>query len=233
MRILVVDDHPLVREAMREVLKQLDASIDVLEAADSAGALETADCKPDLDLILLDIQMPGRSGLDALSDFREKHPAIPVVVLSGSEMPGDVLRAIDGGAMGFIPKSQPSRVMINALRLVLAGGVYLPADILNQTTTPPGSLRPAADGAGLASSEDIGLTDRQAEVLALLVQGKPNKLICRELGLAEGTVKIHISAILKTLGVVNRTQAVIAVSRLGITLGGIGGKPGLPAQNGP
>ena len=229
MKILVIDDHPLLREAVREVLKQLDASIKVVEASDCDAALAVAEREPELDLILLDIQMPGRSGLDALSDLREKHPEVPVVVLSGSELPGDVMRALDGGAMGFIPKSQPSRVMINALRLVLAGGVYLPPEILNQSIFPPG-MAPAEKP---RTSEDIGLTGRQSEVLALLVQGKPNKLICRELGLAEGTVKIHISGILKALGVNNRTQAVIAVGQLGLTLATMGPKPGTAAQPAP
>jgi DNA-binding NarL/FixJ family response regulator len=115
--------------------------------------------------------------------------------------------------------------MINALRLVLAGGVYLPPEILSQAASP-GSGRPAGPGEKPVTPEDIGLTGRQNEVLALLVQGKPNKLICRELGLAEGTVKIHISAILRTLGVSNRTQAVVAVSQLGMTLSAIGARPG-------
>lgn len=230
MKILVVDDHALIREALREVLKQLDAAIEVLEAANCEDALALLDSHPDLALVLLDILLPGRSGLDALSEFRSRNPAVPVVVLSGSEMPGDVMRAIDGGAMGFIPKSQPSRVMIGALRLVLAGGAYLPAEILSQITPQPGGSRPAAASASVRTSADLGLTGRQTEVLALLVQGKPNKIICRELGLAEGTVKIHISAILKALGVANRTQAVIAVSRMGLRLGGIGARP--PASGG-
>lgn len=231
MKILLVDDHPLMREALREVLKQLDTSIEVLEASDCDAALEIADRQPDLDLILLDIQLPGRSGLDALSDFRKGHPAVPVVVLSASEIPGDVMRAIDGGAMGFIPKSQPSRVLISALRLVLAGGVYLPTALLSQPTTLPGGPQPAAVASTTGkSAKDIGLTARQAEVLALLVQGKPNKLICRELGMAEGTVKVHMSAILQVLGVATRTQAVIAVGRLGLTFGGIAGKPDAPAR---
>ncbi len=231
MKILVIDDHPLLREAVREVLKQLDASIEVIEASDCDAAFAAAEREPELDLILLDIQMPGRSGLDALADFREKHPEVPVVVLSGSELPGDVMRALDGGAMGFIPKSQPSRVMINALRLVLAGGVYLPPEILNQSIFSAGAPPRVAPAGNSTTSEDIGLTERQGEVLALLVQGKPNKLICRELGLAEGTVKIHISAILKALGVNTRTQAVIAVSQLGLKLGAIGPKPGTAASH--
>ena len=218
MKILVVDDHPLIREAMKLVLQQLDADIEVLEAGNCADALAAADQHPDLGLILLDIQLPCMSGLDALGSFRERHPAIPVVVLSGSESRHDVMRAIDGGAMGFIPKSQPSRVMINALRLVLAGGVYLPAEILSQQAAPA-----AAPAVGAVHAPaDLGLTGRQSEVLALLIQGKPNKIICRELSLAEGTVKIHVTAILRALGVANRTQAVIAVSRLGLKLGGLG-----------
>jgi DNA-binding NarL/FixJ family response regulator len=224
MKILIVDDHELIREAMRQALKQLDANIEVVEAANCADALVLADQHPDLNLILLDIRLPGTSGLDALGKFRERHPAIPVVVLSGSESRDDVMRAIDGGAMGFIPKSQPSRVMINALRLVLAGGVYLPVEILGMPATGVAATNPPAAGATRVPA-DFGLTGRQSEVLALLVQGKPNKIICRELGLAEGTVKIHVTAILKALGVTNRTQAVIAVSQFGMKLGGIGAKP--------
>ncbi len=223
MKILVVDDHALIREAMHQVLRQLDANIEVLEAGNCADALALANQHPDLGLILLDIQLPGMSGLDALGDFRAQHPAIPVVVLSASENRDDVMRAIDGGAMGFIPKSQPSRVIINALRLVLAGGVYLPVEILG-VPAASAAATPLAAGAVRAPA-DLGLTGRQSEVLALLVQGKPNKIICRELGLAEGTVKIHVTAILKALGVANRTQAVIAVSRLGLKLGGIGARP--------
>jgi DNA-binding NarL/FixJ family response regulator len=223
LKILIVDDHELIREAMRQVLKQLDANIEVMEAANCVDALTLADQHPDLDLILLDIQLPGTSGLEALSKFRERHPAIPVVVLSGSESRDDIMRAIDGGAMGFIPKSQPSRVMINALRLVLAGGVYLPVEFLGLPAASPAA--PLPNAATVRTPADLGMTGRQSEVLALLVQGKPNKLICRDLGLAEGTVKIHVTAILRALGVANRTQAVIAVSRLGLKLGGIGAVP--------
>lgn len=222
MKILIVDDHPLIREALRGVLGTLDDQLEVIEAGDCTEALAAAARHPDLGLILLDIHLPGMSGLDALGSFRGQYPAIPVVVMSGSENRDDVMRAIDGGAMGFIPKSQPSRVMINALRLVLAGGVYLPVEILGMPATAPAPA--PATGAANAPA-DLGLTGRQSEVLALLVQGKPNKIICRELGLAEGTVKIHVTAILKALGVTNRTQAVIAVSRLGMKLGGIGNRP--------
>jgi DNA-binding NarL/FixJ family response regulator len=131
-----------------------------------------------------------------------------VVVLSASEQPDTVMRALDAGAMGFIPKTSSNQVLLGALRLVLSGGVYLPAEVLRRSPIQ----------ASAASYRDLGLTQRQAQVLALMVQGKPNKIICRELALAEGTVKIHVTAILKALDVTNRTQAVIAVGKLGLKL---------------
>jgi len=216
MNILVVDDHPLIREALREVLKALGQDISLLEAADCATGLEMADANPDLALVLLDLSLPGKSGFEALAEFREHHPGLPVVVLSASEQPETVTRALDEGAMGFIPKTSSSQVLVNALRLVLSGGVYLPAEVLRHPEG--GSAQPFVPPAGGTNPRDLGLTERQSQVLALLVQGKPNKLICRDLNLAEGTVKIHVTAILKALGVANRTQAVIAVGRLGLRL---------------
>ena len=218
MKVLVVDDHPLIRQALLLVVRQLDSDLRVLEAGTCEEGLTLAAAHHDLDLVLLDIHLPGLSGLDALKSFRERAPAVPVVVISASEDPADVTRALDSGAMGYIPKSQSSPVMINALRLVLAGGVYLPPEMMRRAAGA-GAARPAPGPAGIGY-RDIGLTERQAQVLALLIQGKPNKLICRDLDLAEGTVKIHITAILKALKVSNRTQAVIEVSRLGLKLPG-------------
>ena len=228
MKILIVDDHPLILEAMRSVLKQLDGAIEVLEAGTCDEALAVAAREPELALVLLDLRLPGTSGLEGLRILRERHANVPVVVLSASEDRGEVMRALDLGAMGFIPKTQPSGVMIGALKVVLSGGVYLPADIMSQpapaadatTNESEGVYDPKAQGA------ELGLTPRQAEVLSLLIQGKPNKLICRDLNLAEGTVKIHVAAILKALGVMNRTQAVVAVSRMGLKLGPLRPRPG-------
>jgi len=217
LKVLLVDDHPLIRQALKVVLTQLDADLEVLEAGNCQDALALAEANDDLELLLLDIHMPGVSGLDCMSSFRTRVPGVPIVVLSASEDPNDITRAIDSGAMGFIPKSQSSQVMIGALRLVLAGGVYLPPEAVRRTSFSDAPA-PAAAPAGGIGYRDVGLTERQAQVLALLIQGKPNKLICRELELAEGTVKIHITAILKALKVTNRTQAVIAVSRLGLKL---------------
>ena len=223
MKILVVDDHPLIREAMRTVLKQLDSSMQVLEAGNCDDALAIAASEAELSLVLLDLRLPGTSGLDGLATLRERHPALPVVVLSASEDRNEVMRAIDLGAMGFIPKTQPSRVMIGALKLVLSGGVYLPPEIMSQTAAASGVAQDEAPyRATPPTPAELGLTPRQTDVLALLVQGKPNKIICRELNLAEGTVKIHVAAILKALGVMNRTQAVVVVSQLGMKLAPLG-----------
>lgn len=225
MKILVIDDHPLIREAVRNILGRLGENIAVLEAADCGGALHLAEEHSDLDLILLDLGLPGKSGMDALDTLREQHPAVPVVVLSASDDRDNVIGALDRGAMGFIPKSSSNEVMLNALRLVLSGGVYLPPKVFIPDRAATPSAMPT-DTAGTTSMPELGLTERQLQVLALIVQGKPNKLICRELGLAESTVKIHVSAILKALNVTSRTQAVIAVGRLGLKLDGVDLSPG-------
>jgi DNA-binding NarL/FixJ family response regulator len=217
MKILVIDDHPLIREALKQVLGTLDSEIQVLEAQSAKEGLAVSAAHPDLDLILLDLGLPGEDGLEALPLLRERSAQVPVVVFSANDLPDVVKRAIDAGAMGFIPKTSSNALLVNALRFVLAGGVYLPVEVLRR---PPGTGNGfAASVRGATSSlRDLGLTQRQAQVLALLVQGKSNKLICRELNLAEGTVKVHVAAVLKALGVATRTQAVLAVSRLGIKL---------------
>ena len=219
VKILVVDDHPLIREALRQVLQALDAQLDLLEAQSCDEAFELTRRHPDISLILLDLTLPGVDGYETLRQLRSEYPDIPVVVLSAADQPDAVMRAIDGGAMGYIPKTSSSQLLLNALRLVLSGAIYLPLEVLRKEhDIAPATPRAPAIPSELRDPSEIGLTGRQAQVLALLVQGKPNKLICRDLNLAEGTVKIHVTAILKTLGVMNRTQAVIAVSKLGLRL---------------
>jgi DNA-binding NarL/FixJ family response regulator len=210
MKILVVDDHPLILEALHHVLKQLSAEVVVCDAPSGSAGRSLAAANPNADLMLFDLGLPGVDGFALLAELRERHPAIPVVVLSGSERREDVLRALDLGAMGYIPKGVSNEVMLQALRLVLSGGVFLPPSALAAAASAP----PVPPVAGL---RDLALTDRQSEVLALVLEGKPNKLICRQLGLAEGTVKIHVAACLRALGVHSRTQAAIEASRLGIT----------------
>lgn len=224
MKILVVDDHPLIREALRQILCTLDSEIQVLEAQSAKEGYAVSAAHPDLQLILLDLTLPGEDGLDALPLFRERSPQVPVVVFSASDDPDTVWLAIEAGAMGFIPKTSSNALLLNALRFVLAGGVYLPVEVLrHHSGTGSGPAAAAQDDT--SNLRALGLTQRQAQVLALLVQGKSNKLICRELELAEGTVKVHVAAVLKALAVSNRTQAVLAVSRLGIKLPQLAWKP--------
>jgi DNA-binding NarL/FixJ family response regulator len=216
MKVLIVDDHALIRDALSRVLASLAPDMTVLEATDPKAAFETIEREPDLDLVLLDLALPGMHGLSVLQSLREKHPAISVVVISASADRENVKRALDHGALGFIPKSSSNDVLASALRLVLAGGIYVPPEILGRSATGEPVAPPIA--AGHTSPAEIGLTERQAQILALIMKGKPNKLICRELDIAESTVKNQITAILKALNVTSRTQAVIAVDTLGLDL---------------
>jgi DNA-binding NarL/FixJ family response regulator len=199
LKILVADDHPLLREALAYVLRELDREVCVLEAADGEAVRRQAADHPDLDLVLLDIRLPGVSGLDLFDALRAEHPALPVVVLSAVDDPGIVKAVLAGGAMGFVPKSSPRPVMVNALRLVLSGGRYLPPELILGEWASMERRAEGPDEPAPRSAQDLGLTGRQRQVLALLAQGKSNKQICRELGLAEATVKIHVTAILKAL----------------------------------
>lgn len=214
MKILVVDDHPLIGAALREVLRELDPLIEPLEAQTAAQALRLIRESADISLVLLDLALPDANGIDVLRESRTRRPDIPVVMLSATDAPETVMRALDEGAMGYIPKSSSNQVLIGALRLVLSGGVYLPPHVLRlhaaqPSINVPADLRPS-------NYHDVGLTARQAQVLSLVIQGKSNKHISRELDISEGTVKIHIHAIFRTLNVATRTQAIVEVSRLGL-----------------
>ncbi|HKJ77386.1 MAG TPA: response regulator transcription factor, partial [Gammaproteobacteria bacterium] len=174
-------------------------------------ALQLVEGEPDLDLVLLDIAMPGLDGggWEVLRTLRAHHPDIPVVVLSASEQPEDVTRALEQGALGFVPKSTPTEHLLHALRLVLAGGTYAPAHLLE--------ARPAAaPESGPANAGTNGLTPRQQEVLRLLARGHSNRGIGEALDLSPETVKVHVRALYRTLGVQNRTQAVQEAGRRGL-----------------
>ncbi len=213
MKILLADDHTLFREGMRHVLARLQDDVLVVEAGDCAEALSQAAAHNDIALVLLDLHMPGKGGFAALDNLVQHYPALPIVVLSASENRADMQRALDHGAMGFIQKSATAPVMLNALRLVLSGGVYVPPALVQ-----------AGDGRSAESVDDtLGLTPRQLEVLARVIEGAPNKIIAAELGLSEATVKAHVTATFKALKVTNRTQAVHAVERLGLRLPGRNG----------
>jgi DNA-binding NarL/FixJ family response regulator len=224
MKILVVDDHALIRTALRGVLGQLGGDLTMLEASDCRSAFDLIDKQPDLDLVLLDLNLPGKHGLAALEELRTRYPALPVVVLSSANDRASVMQALDLGAMGYIPKLSSNEVLISALRLVLSGGIYIPPEILARSGR---SAAATAETAAAASADrgppprvpaDFGLSEREARVLRLLLEGKSNKLICRELDLAESTVKNHVTQILKALNVTSRTQAVIVAAQMGLVL---------------
>jgi DNA-binding NarL/FixJ family response regulator len=217
MKFLVVDDHALIREALRSVLKELKRDAEVVEASNCGQAMRLVEEHADLDLILLDLTLPDRDGFSVLAELRERYPALSIVVLSALQDRGNVVKALDLGAQGFIPKSANREVMLSALQLVFAGGIYVPPEILihEEPSVPqPAAKRPAADRPHVSPSE-LGLTGRQLDVLALMMLGKSNKAICRVLDLAEPTVKNHVTAIMRALKVTNRTEAVIAVNELG------------------
>lgn len=213
MKILVCDDHALFREGVALALRELDASAKLLEASDGAEALRIAGANADLDLVLLDLQMPGVDGWTGLARLRRDFPTLPVVILSASEHPGDARRAIDAGAAGFVPKSTRGPVLRAALQLVLSGGIYLPLHLIGaDATAAPGP--PAS--AGQRRERAQGLTERQLEVLRLMARGLTNTEIGNVLGVALGTVKAHVTAIFEALDVSNRTEAALVMRELGL-----------------
>ena len=217
MKILVIDDHVLIREALRGVLAELKDAVSVLDACDYRQAKPLIEQHADLNLVLLDLNLPDRDGFSVLTELRERYPAISVVVLSALQDRASVTRALDLGALGFIPKTTEREIILGALRLVFSGGVYIPAEILSREELPS-TPNPSADDLTQLRSIDLGLTTRQTEVLALMALGRTNKAISRTLNMAEPTVKNHITAILKALKVSNRTEAVITASKLGLKL---------------
>ena len=214
VKILVVDDHALVRAGLRHVLQELDdAGVDVLEAGSGTAAFGLADSHPDLDLVLLDLNMPDMGGIEALDEIGRRHPDIPVIVVSGVDDLESVRAAFTHGAAGFIHKSVLSDVLVSAIRLVFSGGIYVPPQLLESNEVGTPTVRePGIHG---TTTDALNLTERQLNVLKLMLLGKTNKDICRELCLAEPTVKVHVSAILRILGVQSRTQAVLEATRLG------------------
>ncbi len=233
MKVLLVDDHPLILSALEAVIQRIGADTEVIGVDSAAAARAALRDEPDVDLVLLDLALGDADGFDVLVEFRAAYPAVPVVVVSASERTSDVIRAIDGGAMGFVPKSSSHAALEEALGMVMSGSMYVPPAMLglefgrgNQVgDTVPGVMRtlgepPLGAAAGpeahqkLPSIDEVGLTPRQAEVLSLLLQGLPNKLIARQLNLSVETVKDHVAAVLRALGVSSRTQAVLAVSQM-------------------
>ena len=225
MKLLLIDDHPLFRDGLSLLIQhRLDLAehggAEVVEAGNLREALVALEQHPDVGLVLLDLGLADRQGLGTLTQWRELAPHLPVVVLSADDRPGTIVAAIDQGASGFIPKTVEASVMQEALHRVLSGGVYLPPLPSDAVAAEPAPV----DDEGLRDEPvgpdaTLGLSGRQLDVLRLLVEGKPNKEICRVLSLSESTVKTHLSAIFRKLKVSSRTQAVVAVARAGVTLG--------------
>ena len=206
MKFLIVDDHPVVREGLAALLRQAGPDVAVLLAENSAQGLSLAETRLDLDAVLLDLAMPGSDGLSAIFEFGKRRPQLPVIILSSSEDPRDVRRALASGALGYIPKSAPPRTILAALQFVLAGNVYVPTLLVNETA----SASAEASGQGAPNGAGPSLTARQIDVLRLVCDGQSNKEIARTLGLSDKTVKAHVTAIFKSLNVVNRMQAAAA-----------------------
>jgi DNA-binding NarL/FixJ family response regulator len=218
MKVLLIDDHTLFREGLRLLLERMGGHFEILEAGDCEAAFEIVKLNADLELVLLDLGLPDMPGLEALSFLRTHHPAIPVVVISAVNDRPNVLEAVNRGAMGFIPKSSDSALLTHAMHMVMAKQVYIPANVF-AVADSGNELKPNSSvQKNDTTLHALGLTARQIEVLALLVQGLPNKLIARKLGLSEATVKTHVAATFRGLNVGNRTQAVLALGKRGYSL---------------
>ncbi len=209
MKILLADDHALFREGMRYVLQQLAEGVEILEAATFQDGLKLATQHPELELALLDLHMPGSDGPKSVSFFRRRYPHIPVVVVSGEDASLNMEKAMNYGASGFVSKSSSSQIMLDALRLVLSGGVYVPPQLKHRPAQAKKDKRSL-------NTNSYGLTQRQMEVLQRLCMGMSNKEIASAINLAEGTVKIHVAAVYQTLKVSNRLEALRVAEHLGL-----------------
>jgi len=211
---LVVDDHPLVQRAISETLGELESDCTIRFAGKLSEALVALRDTAPVDLVLFDLTLPDAAGVEGLMALRQRHPDCPVAVISADADAPMILRCLDLGAFGYIPKTLSNDQIHGALRLIASGCVYVPPQAL--ATDQPIRMRAEGLSGKTTDPRSLGLTERQSDVLKLLLRGLPNKLICRHLALAEGTVKVHVSAVLRALGVRNRTQAVIAASRIGL-----------------
>jgi DNA-binding NarL/FixJ family response regulator len=189
-----------MRLALRSALEGLEGGKTFLEAATAEAALEVVASQPDLDLVLIDMNMPGMGGLEGVRRLRASHPALPVIACSAAEDRATVGALLKLGVAGYIPKADSAAVILSAVRIVLAGGTYVPARLAGEATA--------------TEAKAYALTDRQRDVLRLLAEGKPNKTIARELDISEATVKVHLVAVFRALGARNRTEAVVIAQRL-------------------
>ena len=225
MKVLLIDDHPLILSALEVVVRRLAQDVTVTCAPNAARARQALAGSPDFDLALLDLQLGDDDGFALLAELRASYPAVPIVIVSASDRRAQVLRAIDLGAMGFVCKCAGNDTLLKALEMVVSGGIYLPPTIMRSTALANEDaswrLHGSASSGVTAPREDtdaviarLGLTRRQSEVLSLLLRGQSNKLIARALNLSVETIKDHVAAVLRTLKVSSRTQAVLVVSEM-------------------
>jgi DNA-binding NarL/FixJ family response regulator len=210
--VLLADDHALVREGLKHALVDLDSDLEFIEAATAAEVVDRLSSHPTIKLALLDLVMPGSTGFGLLAHVCNTYPNLPVTILSGSTDPAQMRKALDVGASGFITKSASAEVMLSALRLIMAGGIYVPPEMVRPNSATAETINDPDRRPPLGTDKDArsdALTTRQHEVLERLEEGKSNKQIARELELSEHTVKIHVTRILRALGVSNRTQAAV------------------------
>ncbi len=208
MKVILADDHALFRDGFALLLQQHEPEVQCMVGNSFDDALTLLQTHPDTDILMLDLNMPGMRGVPSVHEVQQKYPGLPVIILTGEESRSQMEALLAAGAAGYIPKSSSAGVMISAIRLVVAGGVYVPPQMLRGDLSTPGGA--VLDGV-------THLTERQLQVLRLLAVGKSNKLICRELNLGEGTIKVHLSAIYRALNVINRTEAAMEAQRLGLT----------------
>jgi DNA-binding NarL/FixJ family response regulator len=213
MRVLIADDHVLFRSGCRLMLEELEPGVEVIETADFGGALSSLETNPDIDLLIIDLVMPGMESVTSIDRLRKLAPDVPLVMCSAFERAADAREALRLGAAGYVPKSSPKQVIMRSLELILSGGTYFPPELLSGESEDRVPSGPSGLGEAPMPDIDVKLTRRQRDVLQLMSEGRTNREIAQALGLAEGTVKVHVAAVLKALNVSNRTQAVLAATR--------------------
>lgn len=227
MKLLLADDHTLFRDALIQYIERTDSGADVTVAKDFYEAMDAMEKRPDQDLILLDLRMPGMNGMEGFRNMRERYPDVPVGLISGVAEEEDVNAAMNLGAVGYFPKTLSGKALLQAIQLVLAGERFVPLDHETNAIMPAyhddgeqkNGFSNGAQSAYRAKAENINLTPRETEVLSYLAQGASNKEIARALDLQVVTVKLHVRGVCRKLGAKNRTQAALTARELGLVSG--------------
>lgn len=216
MKILIADDHELFLKGLELILSDLDKKVETVLAHNYTEIFDILEHQKKFDLIVTDLAMPGANWLDAIKHIHEKLPETPIIILSAVFDKEIVQKTIEIGAAGYIPKTSSNAVIMSAVRLVLSGGAYIPPELLNSSLKNQFSAIDQINPEFENKDNKVSLTPRQIDVLKLIAKGRSNKIIAHELGLTEGTVKLHVTAILKILNVYNRTGAVVEATKRGI-----------------